>query len=454
MGKKMKKWIFVLSLLAISSSVFADGMVFSMVLSGRDFSSAVPITEKSQHAIIAHKDGREGMLLAVNFDLKDDTKAFWLFPVPGKPEEVEADIVDVFPRIRGFKQTTNAQMKFLTLFGAQMLSQPYTWPFMCCMSSLGKAGMDLDVHSVVEKHGLRIETLSAETTSSLAGYLKDKEIKIEESELTAFSDYLNEQYSLVFVEISSKEELLKQFPDYKYFQKGDDGRWPAVFVEFPTEKIFFPLKPTGFYEGSIEIVVKVLGYVKNEKELNDSWHAGYYLQMNTEESFPDVFKPYTTEEPMCYTSYNFYGEAKELRDDLWMAPFVPKGIKYAQFIDAFAQIGGGYVIIILGVAIFLLQSWACAGFTGLILFRKWRPYAVFGFGNIVTLFGVYLLAKYSKSFPQTESQDDEKKIRSFRLYGYTKKEIKRREFLLLFSFFFMISSVILHLLLNLPFYGV
>lgn len=448
----MKRWTATLLLLVASSPVFADGMVFSMVLRGRDFSSAVPVTEESQHAIIAHKDGREWMLLAVNFNLADDTKAFWLFPVPGKPKDIRTEVVDVFPRITGLKPTINAQMKFMTLFGAQMLSQPYTWPFMCCMSSLGTGGKDIDVHSVVEKHGLRIETLSAETANALAGYLKEKQIDMAVSELTAFSDYLNEQYSLVFVEISSIEDLLKQFPDYKNFLRGEDGRWPCVFVEFPSEKIFFPLKPTGFYEGPIKIIVKVLDNVKNEQELNDHWHSDYYRQIITEESLPDVFKPYVTEEPLNYTSFNYYGEAAELTDDLWMMPFVPRNIKYAQFVDSFSLIGGGYGMVGLGFLLFLLQSWACAGLTGLILFGKWRSYAVLGLGNVVTLFGVYLLAKYSKSFPETESQDDEKKMKSFRLYGYTKKEIKRREFILLFSFIFMVSSVILYVLFTFPLY--
>ena len=141
-------------------------------------------------------------------------------------------------------------------------------------------------------------------------------------------------------------------------------------------------------------------------------------------------KNYITESPVCYTSYVFFDDASKLTDDLWMVPFEPRGVKYARCIEVISQIGGGFVMILLGVVIFLLQSWVCAGLTGFILFRKWHPYAVLGrLGNIVTLFGVYLLAKYAR------------------------KETKKIRFSLLFSIFFMISSAILYVLFNLPFYG-
>lgn len=443
----------MLLLLLVSPSIYADGMVFK----GVDFRSFIPVTEDNQHAIIAHRNGQEAMLLAVNFNLEDNEKAFWLFPVPGKPEEVKADIIDVFPKIRGMNPWVSAQSKFLLLFGTQMLSQPYTWPFMCCMSSLGKAGKDISgfaVDSVVEKYGLRIEILSVEKASSLSVYLKEKEIAIPESELKPFSDYLNMQYSLVFVEIYSKEELLKEFPDYEHFQKGDKERWPAVFVEFPSDKIFFPLKPTGFYEEPVRIILKVLGYVKNENELSGNWSYDYYRQTNTEESLPDVFKSYiTTEGPLYYTGYYFHGEAVELTDDMWMLPFEPKGIKYAQFVDGLATVGGGSIIIVLGIMLFLFQSWACAGITGIIFYRKWNSYAILGLGNIITLYGVYLLAKYSKSFPEAEPVEGEQKMKSFRLSRYGPKETKRMNFILLFSFLFMMSSIGLYILFTLPFYS-
>lgn len=451
----MNKCFYAFLILIATNNLFADGKVFK----GLDYGSFMPVTEESQHAIIAHKDGREAMLLAVNFALEDNEKAFWLFPVPGKPEEVKADVVDTFPWIKGIDPRMDAKAKFQILFGLQTISQPYTLPFVCCvmpaLGTVGIKGMDLNIHSIVEKHGLRIETLSTESAKSLTLYLNEKGIQIDEPELSVFTDYLNEQYTLIFVEFSSKEQLLKEFPDYEGFQRGDKGRWPAVFVDFPSEKIFFPLKPTSSYEDYISISLKILGYVKNEKELSDSWHFGHYRQTNIEGTFPDVFNSYIPEKALYYTSYYFRGDARELTDDLWMTPFKPKALRYASFVNNIAQLGNGYVIIILGILLFLFQSWACGGLTGLVFFRKWNPYAIVGLGNIVTLLGVYFLAKYSKGFLKTElCGDDEKKPESFRLHHYGKKETKRTWFLLLFSFFFMVSSVIFYVLCTLPFYGI
>lgn len=442
----MGKWIVVLLLLLTSPIVLADGKVFK----GFDVSSFVPVPEESQHAVIVHDRGREGMLLAVNFNLEGNEKAFWLFPVPGRPEEVKADVIDTFPQINGIQPAAFAKMKFQLLFDCQMLSQLYTWPFMCFMSSLGKAGMDINIHSVVEKDGLRIETLTAGTLLSLNEHLKDKGIDIADSELAVFSDYLNDQYSLIFVEIASRDELLKQFPDYPSFQRGEDGRWPCVFVEFPSEEIFFPLKPTGSYQEPIRIFVKVLKYVKSKQELDDSWHLGYYHLIDAEEALPDVLIPYVTEQPPCYTLFRFYGDASQLTDDLWMIPHVPNRVRYAQFINSFAGFGRGSVIIITWLAFFLFQSWACAGLAGFLCYRKWNPYAGLGLGNIATLFGVYLLAKYCKRFPETNYRDDEQSMKSFRLYRYRESEISRTHFLFLFSLLFMISSILFYVISTFP----
>ena len=115
--------------------------------------------------------------------------------------------------------------------------------------------------------------------------------------------------------------------------------------------------------------------MKNQQALNNTWTCGYYRQIQTGESLPTAFQSYMSEEPLVYTSLYFDGNANELTDDLWMEPFQPKNIRYAQFVDNLSKIGGGSVIIIIGVILFLVQSWLCAGLTGLIFFRKWYPYA-------------------------------------------------------------------------------
>jgi hypothetical protein len=120
-----------------------------------------------------------------------------------------------------------------------------------------------------------------------------------------------------------------------------------------------------------------------------------------------------------------------------MVPADAFQLKYARAINAFLAEGFSYTWVIFCMAMVTVQSWSCAGFTGLILKKKWLPYANLGFGNMVTLFGLYLSAKYGTGFLATDLRgNDQKKQRS--------------GFVWLFAFFFVVSSVLLYIVLSLP----
>ncbi len=430
----MKKCLLALIFIAlISTTLFADGKAFR----GMDMVSFRPLDEHFQNAIIAHKNGREAMLLAVNFSLEDNEKAFWLFPVPGRPEQVNVNILDTFPSIRGIDPRVEAENIFGEILAIQMLLQPYTWSYTFFLPALGTAGtkdIELNVYSIVDKYGLKAETLSTDSSSALALHLKKKGIQIDESQLSAFKDYFNERYTLVLVEISSKRKLLQKFPDYKEHFARRDGRWPAVFVEFPSEKIFFPLKPTGTYDDYMAISLKIFGHVKNEAELSKNWHLGYYRQTNTDEALPSFLASYIPQNPVYYTSYYFEGESKELTDDMWMTPFKPKAIGYANFLYKLTNFGNVYEFIGALILLILLQSWLCGGITGLIIFRKWHPYAIVGLGNIFTLVGVYLLTKYGKRLLKTDF--------------YDQNEVKKSKLAPILSLFFAVATIIFYVVLT------
>ncbi len=441
---------FLTLIFILTANPLANGLVFKSTDSG----VFVAIPEKSQDALIAHKDGREAMLLAVNFDLEDNSKAFWLLPIPGKPEQVRVDVIDNFPRFLGMDPVRLTKEKLLHyLCGFQIVSQIYTWPLAPYLGTLKIIDdASINVKLGVEEHGLKVETLSSESASSLSLYLKNKGIEIAEPELRVLSDYFNEQYTLVFVEIPSRKELLQEFPDYEKIRKTSPNRCPAISIEFPSEKIFFPLKPTSTCKGDIAISLKILGLVKNEVPLSSCWHSKHYLKMHSiSEVLPDAFAFYTPKRPRYYTHYDFHGNARELTEDMWMSPFEPKGLKYARLVDSIVKFKGGTALAVLATVFFLLQSWTCAGLAGLILSRKWNPYALFGFGNILTIIGVSFLARRGNGFLETPLHSD-KTPKSFRLYRYGKKGRKRLYFLCLFSLLLTSSSAILYLLFTLPLY--
>lgn len=432
----MKKWIITLLLLVVSNIIFADGKVFK----GRDFSSMFPVHENEQRAFIAHKDGREAMVLAVNFDLEDDEKAFWLFPVLGQPQNVEVDLLEHYPRLWGYDPIVEANENINILAGMQFVTQPYLYPFVCLMMpSLGLAKGGIDIHSSIEKDGLRIETLTGDSLESLGAFLQSKGIGVGQSEIQVYESYLNNQYTLVFVSIVSKKELLEKYPNIAERYSNMRGRWPCVYVEFPTEQIFFPLKPTGTYEDPLEINLKVLGYVKPADNISrQSWDYDYYIAKTLPNEFPQKLTAFIESTPVRYTRIEFFGEAHLLKNDLYLAPAEIQGVKYAESILMLSDFDDRTTLIIIYVVITAAQSWFCAGLSGRVLKKKWLPYANLGFGNLGTLVCVHFAAKYGSGFFESDLKGNESKS-------------QRSKFIWLFAFFFVLSSVLLQIILRIPF---
>jgi hypothetical protein len=75
-------------------SVRADGKIW-------DYGTSLPVAENEQVAAIAFRDGIQKMILAVNFELSDTDGAIWIFPVPGPPDEVSTEVLDIFPSFSG-----------------------------------------------------------------------------------------------------------------------------------------------------------------------------------------------------------------------------------------------------------------------------------------------------------------------------------------------------------------
>ena len=99
----------------------ADGGVFKSA----DTSMFFPASENEQVAFIACADGRELLVLAVNFEVEANESAVWILPVPAPPDRVKAHLVDRFPTLRGFdparRLKARASELFSLLFSASCL---------------------------------------------------------------------------------------------------------------------------------------------------------------------------------------------------------------------------------------------------------------------------------------------------------------------------------------------
>jgi hypothetical protein len=306
-------------------------------------------------------------------------------------------------------------------------------------------------HDQVEKWGIRAETITAKSVDDLATYLREKKTGIAKQHLTTFEPYLNENYVLVVAWIASREQVLKEFPDH-------DLRWgerrPCLFVAFPTERAFYPLRPTRLYGNEITPVrLFVVGHMQahTAPALAKLLRVSYCEQSDPPKS-PPRFTEGLPAGKFPYTGIRLDTAAEEFTDDLYFSPVKedPPGVAYARLIDS-AWLG---TLLVLDVVVVVVLSYVSAGLSGLILFRRWKGYALIGLANLATIVGLYvairIAAKSQRLF--VTSQDGS---RATGQTGWREKTGVRRKtgrFLLLFTLFFVLGTVVLQLILRLPLY--
>jgi hypothetical protein len=82
-----------------AGNTFADGIAFKAV----DKSSYSKLKPNEQRAVIHHEKNRQSMQIALQVSLKKPEKALWIFPVRGRPDEIELELRRRFKRISGKK---------------------------------------------------------------------------------------------------------------------------------------------------------------------------------------------------------------------------------------------------------------------------------------------------------------------------------------------------------------
>jgi hypothetical protein len=312
------------------------------------------------------------------------------------------------------------------------LSQLYTFPFLV-VYSFAKGGMGsyagVEVYGHIEKEGIVTELVTADNADAIYNYLKRKGIEINEGSLPAIQDYMGKEYSFVISWIEAKP-----------INQTISSRTPAIFVEFPCEKIYYPLKPTSAYgDAEIPVLIYIIGFADTDfyKEIKDFSEIKYfqgriYSGKDLSEFYKDLKYSYSTFiGEINYTritigalepySGHYYTvpEAKNFVQDLSIEPLAepPKEIQNAfQIIKKANNLGRGIVY----VSWLLIASLLSGALTGLLLFRKPGKFALIGLSNLFSIVG---LAIATSIFAKDETGK------------------KRVLFIFLFSVFFLIIDL-------------
>jgi len=417
-----KSFLLILFLFClILKPVFSDG---GMVIYDPDLDGWRAQEEERQLCAIHYENGIQNMVLAVEVEEIKGEKAVWIFPVPAKPDKVLLDIVEEFPSFRGQELKSLKDDQAGDIFGIALASQVYTWPILILMSSIGMAAMDskdntvgslygriegVEVHEHIEKMGLTTELITAKEGDAFYDYLYSKDLQLPMYIENAFNEYVGKDYSFVVSWVSDINEFNKSSGyENGYYYGGYSNPSLGVFVSFPTEKIYFPLKPTSIYkEAEIPVLIYITGYVTPElySDISDKTEIEYFFDEDygVSEKSKTFFNKKEYFDNLKYTKIKITSPASKFTEDLWINNNVPIEVKSDEFIIE--------NWLFFALIFFILVSCLSSLIAGFIVFQKDKPkldkFALFGLSNFLTLIGFVGLAYFfriNERFAQAKNE--------------------------------------------------
>ncbi len=344
-------------------------------------------------------------------------QAVWIFPVPANPEETKIDIIKGFPRLTGSDIKSAARQSVTTGFMLMSLSQVYTGSLLIINvfgggyyaglsgDNLGAVQGGVEVYEHIEKMGLTTELITTQDVNALNSYLGQRGLNLPSDSKAILDGYIGKEYSFVVSWISDVEKFKNESAinnRYGNYYYGTNLNLLGVYVSFPTDKIFFPLKPTSVYgSAQIPISVYVMGHVTPELYSGISSAQTSYLVQNSYSvpyELSQFFNGKTQIQGLKYTKIKIQASSSSLTEDLWIRNDAPKIAGMISFVIDF------FWVWFLGIL--LLASCLASVLSGMIIFRNEkvniRYFALLGLSNLLTIIGLIIASskldkKYLKS---------------------------------------------------------
>lgn len=429
-------------LLLIPAIAIADGMAFRY----RPASSLEPLTVDEQRAVIAHKDGVQRMFIAINLQdppsAEDPSRAaVWIFPVPGSPDRADVDVTSFIPELRGedVQQTFKTAMEKLRWIPAA--TQPHFLPLAFGPMIAGRSVMGMPegsakgvpgvtTHKEIEKWGIHAELITADSVDRLSDYLHKKNVGVGEETLKPFTPYLSDKYVLVVAWISSYEAFVSQFPQYKE-KRG--AKRPALYVEFPTDKPFYPMRPTsGYGRKTMTVSLYLVGWLNLDMSSWASSEKGAmrpYIRYYAAErkAFDEQYRTFLyslVRNAAIGDSNTSAGDQRKTADKFLSAipagdvPFTRVIIRTeaANFTQDFRFSPNSRVSVMhfLGTSLWtpvlavlfmlVIPSYLSGGISGKLVFGEWKPWARTGLWNCLTIVALVIAAWLKRRGSASESK--------------------------------------------------
>ena len=288
------------------------------------------------------------------------------------------------------------------MFSVMRLSQVYTFPLFIIrymfgymgaanIESFGRKGLGgtvdgLTIHERIVKHGVTTELVSARNADALYKHITQRKgLDLPPESKAIIGEYIGQDYSFVVSWFSGDQENTD--PDDYYYR---DIYYDTVSVSltFPTEEIYYPLKPTSVYGSKrVPALIYVMGHVTPNlyPGIEMDSEVTYFIQNSYYpiKELKSFFGGEQRIENLKYTKIKINPPSKYLTQDLWIENSPPPEILMkTSFIEN---------SIAWGLFFFIISSCLASMIAGLIIFNKDRPsmmkFALFGLSNLFTLIG-------------------------------------------------------------------
>ncbi len=403
--------------------------------------------ENSQYAVINYANGQEKMFITVNFNWEESNKSAWVLPVPSDAENVKIDIPYGLLEFNGRDFVSKAKENLEEYYFCSLYSYlfsfvaptPITINILYMMTTtIGPPGIGgIEIHEHLEKHGLTAEVISATEGLGIYNYLVDNGLDISEGIVPQLDKYVNMDYSFIVMWLSDSNITT---------------RTPALTLEFPTNKIYYPLMLTSIYGNDvIPTEVIVVGHVTPTvfEDIKPYCDVTYYDQANYDDTYAGVemenfdhrtswaLNNFTYDIQKnwdgAFTHIILHAPSNTYTRDLWMEARAPDKIDHAKSINNYFTRASFFVFY---VFFFLTFSLLFGLLLGILVFgnkkKEFPYYLIMGIGNSFGIIGLIISTYF---------------IRKYRKY----KTIKCAIFVTLLSFIFTITIIIFFSILLFPF---
>ena len=396
----MRTFFLILLFLAfVIPPVLADGMAFK---GEQDRWILQP--ENMQLAAINYENGYENLLLSVTLEKSvQGNKTVWIFPVPAQPEKIGIDIVKGYPRFAG---KTLDRMMGDTIGTVALSSAAYsTFPASLPLYVIGGLGFftlqksqeatfdpaGIVIHERIEKMGIVTELVTARDGASLRNHVTKNGFILPQEAEGILDEYIGEDYSFV-ISYAGNTTGSAGVAEQDTRSPGTlDSDILGVFVRFPADRIYFPLRPTSIYGSRmIPVVIDVTGFVtpQPDNKIRPVTEVSYYVDEGywyyySAGEVGNFFNYPTDFQPVKYTRIRISAPSEFFTTDLWMDPVPPADVRMKEVLIQNP--------VIWAVPLFILVSMLASLVAGSIVFGRNPAYrkdlALHGLWNCTTMIG-------------------------------------------------------------------